>query len=105
MNPTDFKIQKTIAVVANTGNIDSLNELEFIDGFIYANVYLTSDIIKIDPESGYVVGKMNMANLLQQSDIIPNRTDVLNGIAYDSTTKTMIITGKRWPKLFELKLN
>lgn len=105
VNPTDFKISSTIAVVANTGNIDSLNELEYIDGFIYANVYQTNEIVKIDPVSGHVVGKMTLANLLQQSDVIPGRTDVLNGIAYDSTTKTVIITGKRWPKLFELKLN
>ncbi|CAN5879295.1 glutaminyl-peptide cyclotransferase [soil metagenome] len=104
VDPETFKILSTISVVSNEGPIDSLNELEYIDGFIYANVYQTDDIVKIEPESGHVVGKMTFANLLQDSDNVPGRTDVLNGIAYDSTTKTMLITGKRWPKLFEVKL-
>ena len=91
-------------MVDNNGPVDSINELEFINGFVYANIYQTNDIIKIEPESGHVVGKMNFANLLQENEINP-RTDVLNGIAYDSTTSTMLITGKRWPKLFEVKLN
>ena len=87
------------------GNMHYLNELEFIDGFIYANVYQTNFIVKIDPESGHVVGKMQFGKLLQDADSIAGRTDVLNGIAYDSTSKTMLITGKRWPKLFEVKFN
>ena len=105
VNPADFKVKNTIAVVDNSGPIDNINELEFIDGFVYANVYQTDDILKIDPESGHVVGKMTFTNLLQPSDYIAGRTDVLNGIAYDSASKTMLITGKRWPKLFEVKLN
>ena len=104
VNPSDFKVQNTVAVVTNEGPVDSLNELEYIDGFVYANVYQTNYIVKIDSESGHVVGKMTFANLLQSSEKIPGRTDVLNGIAYDSTTKTMLITGKRWPKLFDVKL-
>lgn len=104
VNAADFKVQNTIAVVSNTGPVNSLNELEYIDGFIYANVYLTNEIVKIDPESGHVVGKMILENLLQPNDFVQGRTDVLNGIAYDSASKIMLITGKRWPKLFELKL-
>ena len=105
VNADDFKVKNTLAVEDNNGPVQELNELEYIDGFVYANVYQTNFIIKIDPESGHVVGKMTMTNLLQPSEIIPERTDVLNGIAYDSTSKTMFITGKRWPKLFEVKLN
>lgn len=105
VDPENFKVKNTIAVVDNNGPIRNINELEFIDGFVFANVYNTDDIIKIDPESGHVVGKMTFTNLLQPSDYIAGRTDVLNGIAYDSTSKTMLITGKRWPKLFEVKLN
>jgi len=105
VNPDDFKVKNTVAVVSNSGPIDSINELEYIDGFLYANVYQTNDIIKIEPESGHVVGIMTFANLLTAADNVPGRTDVLNGIAYDSTTKTMLITGKRWPKLFEVKMN
>ncbi len=105
VNPDNFKIKSTIAVVDNNGSIDSINELEFINGFVYANVYQTNDIIKIEPESGHVVGKMSFPNLLNQSEIVPGRTDYFNGIAYDSTTNTMLITGKRWPKLFDVKMN
>ena len=104
VSPEDFKVKNTIGVVDNTGPKKNLNELEYINGFVFANVWGTDDILKIDPESGHVVGKMNLANLLQSTDRFPN-TDVLNGIAYDSTTKTMLITGKRWPKLFEVKIN
>lgn len=104
VNPADFRIMNTIAVVSNEGPVKFLNELEYIDGFVYANIYQTNDIVKIDPESGHVKGKMTFNNLLQPTDIVPQRTDVLNGIAYDSASKTMLITGKRWPKLFEVKL-
>lgn len=105
VNPSDFKVKNTISVVDNNGPINDINELEFINGFVYANVYLTDNILKIDPESGHVIGKMNFANLLSDAEKIPQRTDVLNGIAYDSSTNTMLITGKRWPKLFEVKMN
>lgn len=105
VNPSDFKIQNTVAVTDNTGPVQYLNELEFVNGFIFANIYQTDEIVKIDPESGHVVGKMTLANLLQDTEKIPGRTDVLNGIAYDSSSNMMLITGKRWPKLFEIKLN
>ncbi|MEO7307662.1 MAG: glutaminyl-peptide cyclotransferase [Ferruginibacter sp.] len=107
VNPDDFRLKSTINVSDNSGPIDSINELEFIDGFVYANIYQTDDIIKIDPASGHVVGKMTLKNLKQTyfpGQVVP-RTDVLNGIAYDSVTKKFLITGKRWPKMFELKLN
>ena len=105
VNPQDFKVKNTVSVQTNLGPLDSLNELEWIGGFVYANVYTTNTIVKIDPESGHVIGIMNFKNLLQPTDYIQDRTDVLNGIAYDSTTKTMYVTGKRWPKLFEVRLN
>jgi len=84
-----------------------INELEFIDGYIYANRYQTNDILKIDPANGHVVGKMDLTGLLAQYDAteIKNNTDVLNGIAYDSATKKLYITGKRWPKMFQVHLN
>lgn len=104
VRPSDFKILSSIQVVDNDGPINNLNELEYVNGSIYSNVYQTNRIVKIDPESGHVTGEMIMANLLQRNEITP-RTDVLNGIAYDSTTNTLFITGKRWPKLFEVKLN
>ena len=98
---------KIISVADNTGALDSINELEYIDGYIYANRWMTDDILKIDTANGHVVGKLDMKGLLFQYD--PNaKTDestVLNGIAYDSATKKLYITGKRWPKMFEIHLN
>ncbi|HNP53489.1 MAG TPA: glutaminyl-peptide cyclotransferase [Ferruginibacter sp.] len=105
VNPSTFKVTNTISVTNNLGPVQNLNELEYVNGFIFANVYETDYIVKIDPESGHVVGILNFPGLLQPNDIIPNHTDVLNGIAYDSSRNIFFITGKRWPKLFELKLN
>lgn len=103
VNPEDFKVKNTISVQTDKGPLDSINELEFINGFIYANVYTTSMIVKIDPESGHVVGLMNFPDLVQNERT--ERTDYFNGIAYDSATNTMFVTGKRWPKMFEVKFN
>ena len=105
VNPQDFKVKSTVAVQTNFGPVDNLNELEFIEGSVFANIYTTNKIVKINPESGHVTGIMEFKNLLLPSEVVAGRTDYFNGIAYDSTTKTMFVTGKRWPKLFEVRLN
>lgn len=105
VDPATFKVKNTVHIHDDNGPVDSVNELEYVDGFVWANVYTTNDIVKIDPATGAIVGKMTLNNLLNPSEIIPQRTDVLNGIAYDSTSKTFFITGKRWPKTFELRIN
>ena len=108
VDPETFKVKSTVAVTEDSRPIDSINELEYIDGFVYANVYLYDFIVKVDPASGHVMGKIDLPGLKEKyfpSQIIPERTDVLNGIAYDSATKKLFITGKRWPKMFEVKLN
>lgn len=105
VDPAGFKVNNTIAVTENGKPIDRLNELEFINGQIFANIYLTADIIRIDPESGHVTGRMRFDNLLQPNEIVQDRTDVLNGIAYDSASNHILITGKRWPKMFEIKID
>lgn len=104
----DVKIMKILSVMDNRGPVDSLNELEYIDGYIYANQWMTNDILKIDTTNGHVVGKISLAGLLNQyapGVKIDLDSDVLNGIAYDSSTKKLYITGKNWPKLFEIRLN
>src|SRR5690606_39890944 len=78
-------------------------ELEYIDGKIFANIYLTDKIIIINPENGQVEGELNMIGLLPQKDQKPD-TDVLNGIAYDRQNKRIFVTGKKWNTLFEIKL-
>ena len=106
VSPDSFKIKSTILVTHQGDNIKYVNELEYINGFIYANIWTTNDIIKIDPSTGYVVGKIALPDLRQQyfADKVTERTDVLNGIAYDSSTKKMYITGKRWPMVFEIEV-
>lgn len=106
-NKKEMKINKILTVADNNGEVDSLNELELIGGYVYANRWLTNDIVKIDTASGYVVGNMNLTGLLNQYDpgAKVNSDAVLNGIAYDSTTKKLYITGKNWPKMFEMQLN
>lgn len=108
VNPDDFRLKRTISVTENGSPVYNLNELEYVDGFVFANVYQTDKIIRIDPESGFIVGKLDMKGIIQQfaPNYIPKPDDeVLNGIAYDSATKKFLITGKRWPKMFELKFN
>ena len=108
VNPDDFRLKSTIAVTENSSPVSYLNELEYIDGFVFANIYQTDKIVKIDPASGFVVGKMDFTGIKEKffpNQIILGRTDYFNGIAYDSATKKFMVTGKRWPKIFELKLN
>ena len=108
VNPDDFRLKSTISVTENGNLVNYLNELEYIDGFVFANVYQSEFIVKIDPETGFVVGKIELPGIIQK--FAPGYTpepgeEVLNGIAYDSVTKKILVTGKRWPKMFELKLN
>lgn len=102
-----MKMNKILTVMSNRGNVDSLNELELIDGYVYANRWYTNDIVKIDTSNGHVVAVLNFNGLLQQYDRSARVSEgaVLNGIAYDSSTKKIFITGKDWPKLFEIHLN
>jgi glutaminyl-peptide cyclotransferase len=107
VSPEDLSVVKTISVADNTGAEDRLNELELINGYVYANRWQTDDIFKIDTANGHIVGKMNFTGLLSQyaSKEITSETNYLNGIAYDSSSKKVYITGKNWPKLFEIRLN
>ena len=110
VNPETFQIERTLGVVDNNGYVSNINELEYVNGSIYANVYYTDDIIKINPETGHVDGKVDMSSLLQKAGATydPRQIDsgyVLNGIAYDAAKNSFYITGKRWPILCEVKFN
>jgi glutamine cyclotransferase len=115
-DPATFKIVKTLPVTGvpvitsedqSKSEIVYINELEYIDGFIYANVWNTNFILKIDASSGKVVAKADLGGILETytSGTLPEKMDVLNGIAYDKTGKRFFITGKWWPKVFEIKFN
>ncbi|MBI1780351.1 MAG: glutaminyl-peptide cyclotransferase [Sphingobacteriales bacterium] len=105
-DPHTLKEVNRISVQDNNGMLSNVNELEWIDGYIYSNVWQTNYILKIDPATGNVVGKTDLTQQIQVA--LPNfdwQTNVLNGIAYDAATKKIYITGKNWPKLFEVRFN
>ncbi|HZL11117.1 MAG TPA: glutaminyl-peptide cyclotransferase [Prolixibacteraceae bacterium] len=102
ISPTTYKEIKKLQVYDDKNQFLNLNELEYSDGYIYANVWTTNLIVKIDPETGKVLSKINLNGILIMSD--PAKTvDVLNGIAIDPLTKKMYVTGKFYPKIFEIK--
>ena len=102
IDPDTFQVVQTITVVFDGEPVDNLNELEYIDGVIYANIWLTDQIALIDPMSGNVVEIIDFSSL--KNELETDQIDVLNGIAYNPETETIYITGKLWPKLFEVKL-
>jgi glutamine cyclotransferase len=103
LNPDTFEVQRVIRVQDNGHDITQLNELEYIKGEIYANIWLTDRIARIDPQSGKVLAWINLSGLLSSEDHTGSGA-VLNGIAYDEASDRLFVTGKLWPKLFEIKL-
>lgn len=101
--PEMFTVASKIEVYDNEKKVDQLNELEYINGEIWANIWMTDVIARIDPKSGKVIAYVDLKDILPKTDRNED-TDVLNGIAYDSAAKRTFVTGKRWPKLFEIKL-
>ncbi|MDR3184398.1 MAG: glutaminyl-peptide cyclotransferase [Prevotellaceae bacterium] len=100
-HPDTFAEQRRITVRNGGKPVQYLNELEYIDGEIWANVYTTDLMLRIDPADGTVTGVVDLSNLLPRSLRTP-KTDVLNGIAYDGATARLFVTGKNWPKLYEI---
>jgi glutamine cyclotransferase len=100
--PGDFKLVKTLNVTDNNGPVANINELEYINGYLYANIYMQNTIIKIDPSSGRVVGKADLSNLKKEADSMYADSEYMNGIAYDSATKKVYVTGKLWPSIYEI---
>jgi len=103
IDPVSFTTTKMLDVAENGKVVEYLNELEYINGFIYANVYMTSSIVKIDPNSGDVVGKLDLSSLLMESKTKNPYSLETNGIAYDSISKKILVTGKMWPTIYEIK--
>jgi glutaminyl-peptide cyclotransferase len=101
--PESFTALSRLEVYDDKNKIDNLNELEFINGEIWANIWMSDQVARIDPETGKVNGYINLAGLLSNNDKLPD-TDVLNGIAWDQDGDRIFVTGKRWPKLFEIRI-
>ncbi len=100
----NFQTIKSISVSENGYAVQNLNELEYINGFIFANVWLKNEIVKINPLNGNVVGKLDLTNLRDSVlQISPNAQET-NGIAYNPDTKKIFVTGKLWPKMYEIEI-
>ncbi len=99
VEPESFRVVSRIEVYDNKIKVDSLNELEFINGEIWANIWQKDVIARIDPESGKVIAYIDLKGLCKETDTSIN---VLNGIAYDSTGNRIFVTGKNWPRLYEI---
>lgn len=103
LDPTSLQLRRTIRVTDHGHPIPRLNELEYVKGEIFANVWGSEYVVRINPQTGQLTGIIDFGGLLAPEDR-DSKTDVLNGIAYDAATDRLFITGKCWPKLFEVRL-
>lgn len=104
LNPQTLLPTGRIVVSAEGKPVKNLNELEWVKGEIYANVWKTNWIVRIDPKDGHVAGVIDLTGILGPADIVQGQTDVLNGIAYDAKRDRLFVTGKNWTKLFEIRI-
>lgn len=103
LDPDNFQLQRTIAVVDNNGPVKEINELEYVHGEIYANIWHEDRIVRIDPQTGRILGWIDLKGLLKPGEVSDPEA-VLNGIAYDDASGRLFVTGKLWPKLFEIRV-
>jgi glutaminyl-peptide cyclotransferase len=103
LDPNDFKPIKTLTVSTDKGPVTKINELEFINKFIYANVYETNTVIKIDTSAGKVAARLELGSLVTEAKNRYPGSMEMNGIAYDSVLHKIYITGKMWPTLYEIQ--
>jgi len=103
LDPVNFEVKRTLPVLYGGRPVHRLNELECIKGEIFANIWGADAVVRINPATGMVVGVIDFSGLLSPQDRTAE-TDVLNGIAYDTANDRLFVTGKRWPKLFEVRL-
>lgn len=104
LDPDSLRVKYTVNVIYNGSPVGNINELEYVNGVIYANKWGESYILKIDPASGKVVGQLDLSSLIQEAKAAYPGAAELNGIAYDSSTGKLYVTGKKWPTLYEIKI-
>jgi glutamine cyclotransferase len=112
LDPRTFAVQRTVTVREDSGEVGKLNELEWVNGQVWANVWETHSVARIDPATGRVLGYVDLTGIFSETDrsrFLPpggeSSIDVLNGIAYDSTTNRLVVTGKNWPLLYEIRVD
>ncbi|MBS1912725.1 MAG: glutaminyl-peptide cyclotransferase [Bacteroidetes bacterium] len=103
IDPATFQVKRQIPVFVGNTPLSDINELEYINGEIYANVWKTDSLVRIDPKTGSVLGWINLSRLLPMSERT-GREDVLNGIAYDPKGNRLFVTGKYWAKVYQIAL-
>ncbi len=101
LDPASFRVVRSLPVTFNGSPLANLNELEWIDNEIWANVWQSDNIVRIDPQTGHVKAVIDLTGILPSEKRTPE-TDVLNGIAYDPSTKALYVTGKNWPNVFQI---
>lgn len=104
LDPITLQPIKKIKVTENGSVKENLNELEYIKGYVFANIWTTNTIVKINPEDGRIMGKLDLTPLHNDSKSLYPGSLEMNGIAYDSISNRMFVTGKMWPKIYELKI-
>jgi glutamine cyclotransferase len=102
LDPIDFKVVKTLSVSNNGYAEDNLNELEYIKGYIYANIWTKNYLVKIDPRTGKIVGLLDLSSLFYQAKKNYSNSMEMNGIAYDSLADKIYVTGKMWPAIYQI---
>jgi glutamine cyclotransferase len=105
IDPETLRVIKKLDVTENGFSISNLNELEYIKGYIYANIWTTNFIVKIDAKDGKIIGKLDLTILTHEARELYSNSKELNGIAYDSITDKILVTGKLWPKIYEIKFS
>jgi glutamine cyclotransferase len=103
LDPATLTVQRTVTVTDEGREVSRLNELEYVNGEVYANVWKHDLIARINPATGHVTGWIDLTGLLAPEDKLGDE-DVLNGIAYDAANDRLLVTGKYWPKLFQIRL-
>lgn len=105
LDPETFSEVRRVAVTRNQSTVHYLNELEYINGYVYANIWMDTKIVKIDPKTGSIVAELDIKELYDKSMKRNQYTQETNGIAYDSASNRLFVTGKLWSYLFEIKLD
>ncbi len=105
LDPDTLEVVKTTEVLEWWKPVPNLNELEYIDGYIYANIWLTNDIVKIDYTTGQVTERYRLDEIVEHEKSVHPNAQELNGIAYDHDTGDLYVTGKMWENIFRISLD